>query len=66
MCWFFIEFWSERRCLGCVVLLACLDKVPADWLSGLVTFVTMLCAALVLRVREEYLRTDFDERASKA
>jgi hypothetical protein len=48
------------------VLLACLDKVPADWLSGLVTFVTMLCAALVLRVREEYLRTDFDERASKA
>lgn len=47
--------------LAGLVLLACLDYVPSDWLSGMVTMVTILCAALFGPVREEYLRTDFDE-----
>ncbi len=47
--------------LAGLVLLVWLDHVPSDWLSAMVTLVTMLCAALFGPVREEYIRTDFDE-----
>ena len=47
--------------LAGLLLLACLDHVPSDWLSGMVTLITVLCAAMFAPIREEYLRTDFDE-----
>ena len=42
-------------------LLAGLDRVPSDWLSAMVTLVAVVCAALFAPVREQYLRSDFDE-----
>eukprot|EP01052_Picozoa_sp_SAG31_P001388 SAG31_NODE_47_length_30979_cov_41.708841_22_plen_190_part_00 len=48
--------------LAGLALLALLDAIPPDWLSAIVTLTVLLCAILIVRVEEVYLRTEYDEQ----
>lgn len=47
--------------VAALVLLMMLDKLPPDWLSGLVTLTVLMCAGLLVCVKEAYQRADYDE-----
>ena len=51
---------------GGLVILFGLAEIPPTWDSALITGTVLVCALMVLPVREVYLRSDFDERKGGA
>ena len=45
-----------------VCWLAVLAYIPPDWQSVLMTATVLVCALMVVPVREQYLRSDYDEK----
>ena len=39
-----------------------LAYIPPDWQSVLMTATVLVCALMVVPVREQYLRSDYDEK----
>ena len=48
---------------GGLVLLVALGSIPPSWDGALITGTVLVCALLVVPVREVYLRSQYDEQS---
>ena len=57
---FVLKLPLSHGCFAC--RLAVLAYIPPDWQSVLMTATVLVCALMVVPVREQYLRSDYDEK----